>query len=335
VDLEVTTVTDTEAVLHGPGQPPIHLAGLEPGREHEHGGVAFRTLDRPAGERLSTVCTVNDLHFGETECGSLGGFGGGPVLSSEPGERPYPDVMNAATVAEIAAVDPDLVVAKGDLTTFGTHEEHRAFRDMYEPAFGERLVEVRGNHDAYFGNDFADRPTQRVDLPGITVAVLDTTVPGLPTGTVTSEQLEWLDAVGAEADRPVLVFGHHHVWDPGSRTRPETYFGIHPDASEALVAVFARRSRLRGYFAGHTHRNRVRRFAATGDVPWVEVACVKDFPGGWAEYRVHEDVILQVFHRTSSPEALAWSDRTRQMYSGGYPAYSFGTTADRCFPIAL
>src|SRR6202022_289750 len=102
-------------------------------------------------------------------------------------------------------------------------------------------------------------------------------------GRLAAAQRDWLDQVGAGADRPVLVFGHHHCWDPASGTRPDGYFGIHPDASEALVAVFARRSALVGYFAGHTHRNRVRRFAATGAVPWVEVACVKDSPGAGAE----------------------------------------------------
>ena len=116
----------------------------------------------------------------------------------------------------------------------------------------------------------------------------------------------------------MLVFGHHHAWNPDSSERPEAYFGINPDDSERLVEVVARRPRIVGYFAGHTHRNRVRRFSATGDVPWVEVACVKDFPGAWAEYRVFEGGILQVFRRISSPEALAWSEKTRDMYGGLY-----------------
>ena len=127
---------------------------------------------------------------------------------------------------------------------------------------------------------------------------------------MSTDTIAWLDQVAADADRPVMVFGHHHPWDPGSTERPEAYFGINPDDSERLVEVVARRPRIVGYFAGHTHRNRVRRFAATGDVPWVEVACVKDFPGAWAEYRVFEGGILQVFRRISAPEALAWSEKT-------------------------
>jgi 3',5'-cyclic AMP phosphodiesterase CpdA len=194
---------------------------------------------------------------------------------------------------------------------------------------------VRGNHDAYYGATFAAVPTQEVSLPGTTLAILDTTIPRAATGQVTASQLEWLDELGARADRPVLVFGHHHVWSPESRTRHAGYYGIKPDDSEGLIAVFERRPRLRGYFAGHTHRNRVRRFAATGDVPWVEVASVKEFPGTWAEYRVYDGGILQVHRRISAPDALSWSERTRGMYAGMFTEYAFGSISDRCFAIGV
>jgi Icc protein len=236
-------------------------------------------------------------------------------------------------VADLAAVDPAAVVVKGDLTTRGTHDEYQAFLDMYQPAFGERLHHVRGNHDAYYGETFAAAAPFRVDLPGVTLAVFDTAVPRLASGAVSTETLAWLDQLGSEADRPVLVFGHHHPWNPDANVRPEGYFGINPDDSEKLVAVMARHEWMVGYFAGHTHRNRVRHFTATGAVPWVEVAAVKDFPGAWAEYRVFEGGILQVFHRISSPEALAWSEKTRDMYGGLYEGYAFGDLTDRCFLI--
>lgn len=334
-ELELTAVSDDGAVLHrvGSGEPVV-LDSLAPGTEGEHEGVAFRTLDRPGGERLATFATVNDLHFGETECGVIEGMDLGPILSAGPDEAPYPETMNLGAIAEMQALGADVVVVKGDLSTHGTDDEFDAFLAHYGGAFGDRLMYVRGNHDAYLGQTFADDAPQRLDLPGVTIALLDTVEPHHSGGQVTAEQLEWLDALGAEADRPVLVFGHHHVWDPSSRSRPETYFGIKPDDSERLVEVFARRPRLRGYFAGHTHRNRVRRFAATGDVPWVEVSCVKDYPGAWAEYRVFEGGVLQVFHRISTPEALEWSERTRAMFGGMYPQYAFGTIGDRCFAVA-
>ena len=328
--VEVTTVADEEAVVFD-GPVPIRLTGLTPDTDYEHHGVFFRTLPRPPGPRLATIATVNDVHFGETECGVIDGLEGfvGPILTSPPGADPYPEVMNRAAVAEIRTLQPDAVVAKGDLTTHGTEEEYRAFLGCYQPAFGDRLRWIRGNHDG----DLAGFDPQELNLSGVTLAILDTSIPGRPSGRVPVDQLEWLDELGSRADRPVLVFGHHHCWDPGSRTRAASYFGINPDDSEALVEVVARRPAIVGYFAGHTHRNRVRRFASTGTVPWVEVACVKDFPGTWAEYRVFEGGILQIHHRIASPAALAWSESCRAMIDGLYPSYALGELADRCFPI--
>jgi 3',5'-cyclic-AMP phosphodiesterase len=175
------------------------------------------------------------------------------------------------------------------------------------------------------------------DLPGVRVAVLDTAWPGHPGGTIDDDQLDWLDTVAAESDRPVVVLGHHHVWSPGEGAREAEYFGIQPEPSERLIDTVARRRSIVGYFCGHTHRNRVRRFAASGDVPFAEVACVKDFPGTWAEYRVFEGGILQVHHRISSPDALAWSESCRGIYGKflDYGAYALGALEDRCFPFAL
>ena len=83
----------------------------------------------------------------------------------------------------------------------------------------------------------------------------------------------------------------------------------------------------------HQARDRVVHVAATGGVPWAEVAATKDFPGAWAEYRVFEGGILQVLHRIADPAALRWTERTRAMYAGLYAEYAFGALDDRCFPI--
>ena len=328
---ELTTVADDEAVIHD-GATVRTYDGLAPDTDQEIDGFTFRTLPR-LGERLATFATVNDVHFGETECGVVAGLEMGPVFSAEPGAEPYPEVMNRGAIAEMTAIDPAVVIVKGDLTCNGTVEEYDWFRAAYVTAFEDRLVHVRGNHDAYHGGTYAAQPTQRVDLDGLTVAVLDTTHPGHTPGQVTAEQLEWLDDLAGSADRPVLLLGHHHPWSPDSNERPSSYFGILPDDSERLVAVVARHPGILGYAAGHTHRNRVRRFSATGDRPWIEVACVKDYPGAWAEYRVFEGGVLQIHRRVSTPEALAWTEQTRTMYAGTYADYALGSLADRCFAM--
>lgn len=348
--VELTTVADDGAQFHqvpprahdsvdpgeghsGPAQV-VRLDHLTPDSDHTAYGHSFRTLPRPGGERLATVATVNDLHIGEVECGRHEAFTLGPVLAVAPGARAYPELMAAAAAAEIELVRPDAVVAKGDITAHGRTEELDRFLAHFG-AFDGRLHWVRGNHDAPLHGPIQGHRTAEVNIPGVTLALLDTAVAEMASGRLGADQLEWLDELGARADRPVMVMGHHHPWHSDTDEHPSNFFGLDPDDSEALVDVFARRAQLVGYFAGHTHRNRVRRFAATGDVPWVEVGSTKDFPGGWAEYRVYEGGILQVFHRSSDPEALEWSDRTRTLFGGLYPAYSFGTLGDRCLAVTL
>jgi 3',5'-cyclic AMP phosphodiesterase CpdA len=153
-------------------------------------------------------------------------------------------------------------------------------------------------------------------------------MPAQTGGRITEEQLAWLDELGADTSTPVLVFGHHPLFDHASFTA-----GINAEDSDRLVEVFARRQALVGYFAGHTHRNLVRRMPATGDVPWAEIGATKDYPGVWAEYRIYEGAVMQVVHRISSPAALSWTERTRAMFGGLYPSYSFGGLEDRCFYV--
>ena len=73
--------------------------------------------------------------------------------------------MNAAAVAEIAAIDPDAVIVKGDLSSDGTDDEWAAFEACYRVPFGERLHVVRGNHDAYRGQT-GYAGDQWIELPG-------------------------------------------------------------------------------------------------------------------------------------------------------------------------
>lgn len=330
--VDLTTVTDTTAVFHD-GERVRRHEGLQPATEHRLEGIVFRTLPRPPGALLARVGTVNDVHFGETEAGKIDDLVEGPIQRSGPGEPPYPETMNDAVVEEMVAAGLDAVVVKGDLTAAGTREEFDAFERCYRSAFGDRLTVVRGNHDAYHGQtEYAG--DHRVDLPGLTVAAIDTTVPGRPNGRLTAEQLEWLDELAVSADRPVIVMGHHPQWVDGNRSAD--YFGMNPDDSDALSALIARRPAVVAYTAGHTHRHRVRRVA--GGVPTIEVGCVKDFPGTWAEHRVYEGGILHVVHRISRPDALAWSERCRHLYRDfgvDYQTYALGSLEDRCFPIEL
>src|SRR4029453_13329364 len=103
--------------------------------------------------------------------------------------------MNRGALAGIKAIDPDAVVVKGVLTSMGTRAEYQMFLNAYGPAFGERLVHVRGNHGPSHGEDFPSHAPLLVNLPGVTLAVIDTSIPGKASGGVSASTLEWLDQV--------------------------------------------------------------------------------------------------------------------------------------------
>jgi 3',5'-cyclic-AMP phosphodiesterase len=335
--MDVTTVADDLVVIHDGLEVRRH-SGLAADTEHEFDGTVVRTLPRPDGELLCRFATVNDVHFGEVEAGRIDDLTDGPIRRAEPGATPYPEVMNHAAATEMAEIGPVAVIVKGDLTADGHQVEWDAFEACYRAPFGDRLHVARGNHDAYrHQSEYAG--DQLIALPGVIVALLDTAIPGATTGTITPEQIDWIDDVCADTDRPVFVMGHHQQWigsgpDP---KRSDDYFGLHPDASDRLDELAVRRSAVVAYAAGHTHRHRVRPMTRSG-VPSIEIGCTKDFPGTWAEYRVYECGIMQVVHRMSTPEALAWSESCRGLYSDfgvDYATYALGELSDRCFTIAL
>ena len=155
-----TRVGDREVTTIG----PYHVARVDDlAPDTEYGlavdGVApdywlppsVRTLVQPPGELVATIATANDVHFGETKCGRTGDPATdaiGPILRSDPGEPPYPEVMGRGAVAEIAELDPDAVLVKGDLTDRGLPEQYAAFL----ATFGE----LRAAHAACAGQPRRD-----------------------------------------------------------------------------------------------------------------------------------------------------------------------------------
>ena len=330
--MDVTTVADDLIVAHR-GTDVVRLADLQPGTVHRLGDHQVRTLQRPDGDLLCRVGTVNDLHFGELDCGKIDDDARGPIQHVESGEQPHPQTMNSAAVEEMMAADLAAVVVKGDLTDDGTDAEFAEFEACYRDAFGDRLHVVRGNHDAYHGQQHYTGD-EWIVLPGACVAVLDTVRPEATPGAISAAQLEWLDDLAAGADQPVIVMGHHQQWVSGRRH------------AELLRSRSRQQRRAqRRCVAAAQHRRLHRRAhpppsagAMACGVPTIEVGCVKDFPGTWAEYRVYEGGITQVVHRLSSPPALSWSERCRHLLADfgiDYEVYALGTLEDRCFNIPL
>ena len=350
-EIAVTFTTDTEAVVTTAAgdvrvvtEGRYHHAtvrGLEPATNYSLRveGVdpdrlcpaEFTTLAVPPGSLRTRFATVNDVHFGEEICGLIGGETEvGPVFTTPAGQTPYPQLMNRSVIADIASSDVAAVLVKGDLTSHGTAREYAEFLNAYG-TFGDRLHHVRGNHESYYSDTVANIGPQVIELDGVTNVLIDTAELRRVNGHLDHEQLRWLETVVAAAQQPVLLFGHHQLWDPASDERNENTFGVVPGASEAIIELIGRHKHVGGYFAGHTHRNRVRRFSGARDVPIVEVASTKEYPGAWAEYRVYDGGYVQIGRRASAPDAMAWAERTRGLYSGLYRDYSLGSVTDRCF----
>ena len=115
VAIELTTVADDEAVVYDGGRVTAH-DGLTPDTDYDLDGIAFRTLARPGGERLATSPPSTTSTSARPCAGCSRASTSAPSSRASPGEPPYPETMNRGAITEIAAIEPDAVVVKGDLT---------------------------------------------------------------------------------------------------------------------------------------------------------------------------------------------------------------------------
>ena len=190
-----------------------------------------------------------------------------------PGELAYGRVDTAEALKRcVAALNdlnptPDFIVISGDLVDTPSAEEYAHLKRLLVP-LKPPLAGIPGNHDsrelmraAFPEWDFA-RPTgplnQRIEIAGLTLLLLDSSVPGNPHGELEPVTLDWLDASLASApERPALLFLHH----------PPFKTGIwHMDRqnllnAEQLAPVVRRHSRVRLIATGHVHRATLTMFA--------------------------------------------------------------------------
>ena len=172
-------------------------------------------------------------------------------------------------VAALNAFDPqpDLVVISGDLADTPVSEEYDYLKRLLEP-LQRPVVGIPGNHDsremmraAFPGATYAfpSGPlNQRVEIGGLDLVLLDSSVPGKPYGELDAPTLQWLDEILATApERPALLFLHH----------PPFKTGIwHMDSQNLcnageLASIVRRHPRVRLIATGHVHRATLTMFA--------------------------------------------------------------------------
>jgi 3',5'-cyclic-AMP phosphodiesterase len=350
-----------------PGTRWVRISGLTPDAEQRveivaEGGAAaapgkyfpgrVRTLPAPRGRCVARFATLNDLHFGEPRFGGTllanGDYGepaaGFPAVHETDGELPYWQVMNEDAVADINALGVDAAIIKGDIADTGRAHQFAFARRTFE-RFAMPWHAFLGNHD-YYGRQYGEEvdgyallgqpPAPRaLELGGWKLLLLDTVEPGDHHGVFPDARFAWLERELAETHaraQPTLLLTHHQPVPPEHRNSYPNTIGILPEHSVRMFALLGKNPQVQGVLIGHTHRNRVRRYAASGAIPFIEVHCVKDYPGGFAVYELYDDgTFRQEVRRSSSRRALAHSSQCRDFFKGGYRDFALGTLAERAF----
>ena len=189
-----------------------------------------------------------------------------------PGSLAYGRVNTAKALERcVAALNefspaPDFVVISGDLADTPTAEEYQLLKELLAP-LKLSFASIPGNHDsrelmrAAFPSAYAfpSGPLdQRIEVGGLDLLLLDSSVPRKPHGELEERTLRWLDATLASSpDRPALLFLHH----------PPFKAGIwHMDRQNLLNAselepVIRRHPRVQLVATGHIHRATLTMFA--------------------------------------------------------------------------
>lgn len=337
-----------------PAQPSAAWSTRLPGTPETTG--TFTTLVPPPGRLLRTLALANDVHYGETVSGLVVGDLP-PGIRQEPGLPPYPEVMLDALLDDLRRPDRGgtMLLLAGDLSAEGRLAELRAVRSRLDRwgVAGRDYLAVRGNHDRpHTGTDYADCPAvpgaaghrdcwgevfgprQQVlehELGGLRILGLDTSALDGAGGILDPAQLDRVaDLLRAEPDRPTVVFGHHPVTtEAGLTNMAGPGFVLDRGSALRLQQLYASAPGVFLQHSGHTHRTRRTRPDTACAVEFLEVAAVKEYPGGYSLLRIYEGGYMVNFYKTRTPDARRWSTLTRGEYFGLLPDYTAGTFADR------
>jgi predicted phosphodiesterase len=322
-----------------------------------HNPGIFRTLDPPPGEPLATIAVLNDMHVGERCSGTIQNVGDQSVPPCFTGDD-YAFRMTRSALESIARDhDVDFVVANGDLTDRGRPEEVRRALELLGGLRVPWRV-TRGNHDrrlpgadecgpdgdclraqAFPERGPGDHALAWMERVGARVGIvgLDSCDPDSGRGRLDlGGQIAFLDRSLAELrreGRAALVAFHHHVTMQALNSHPSPLFGVDPTKGGLdCLAVLARHDHVRLVLNGHTHRNYVSYDTGSGTrLPFLENGATKEYPGGYAIVRVHEDGVVRTFHRMTDPFARDWVRTTAGQVWGRHADYTRGTLASRAF----
>ncbi|MBI5480315.1 MAG: metallophosphoesterase family protein [Deltaproteobacteria bacterium] len=324
----------------------LEVTGLSPGTRYYYRAASGRargtvmdyspgevtTLTAPPGDLLFTFATLNDTHVGEGVAGLITGTDGTPLNEGftwpDPA-NPYWRFMNRAVVDAINTSAAEFTVIKGDFTSAYTETQFLDAKAIFD-GLTAPYYPLRGNHDRqgeqpadYYQQVFGRDPSwYAFTHQGHRFILLDSVDPATGEAAIAAAEWTWLEAeVAVLAGERVLVFLHHPVL---GMQRLETADG------NRLLDLLQGRGVV-GIFSGHTHGAAIFHDPRLGDAPLVTTPTSKEYPGGYALYRVHTGGYMQTFRRLDCGECREWIDITRGEYFGAAPDLQLGKVAERNF----
>ena len=354
VEAVPTVIPRTDPV--GGSAPPVFTT-LVPPPGREMGRVAWLN-DLHYGEQVAGLAYSNS---------SLPRGGLPPGFPVDPA-HPYWRFMGHGAIAESIARGCTLLLANGDLSNeaepAALTESKRALdgfgklggTDFVKAGGPRHYFVTRGNHDRWHSgslyqacssrgqgmHDCFDDSFNHGFVPGTAhfsvtfgddrtrcrFVGLDSN-DGSTTGVLRQHELDFLAAELAKGDLTIPLFHHPASATASLSGTPPLVDGLNVNDATAFRKLLGKHDNVGGVYAGHTHRNNLSRNTETGTVPYFEGGAVKEYPGGYTVVRMFEGGYMVNFWKTSSPEARAWSERSRGEYLGLAPTYQLGSLSDR------
>ncbi|MCW2673086.1 MAG: hypothetical protein JWP14_1675 [Frankiales bacterium] len=351
----VPTVVSRTDPLNGSAPPAFTTLVPPPGREI--GRVAWLN-DLHYGEQVAGLALSSS---------SLPRGGLPPGFPVDPA-HPYWRFMGKGAVQEARARGCTLLLANGDLSNEAEPAalaEVRSALDAFGTLGGTELVRpggkshyfvTRGNHDRWHAgppythcspkpgglHDCFDDGFRAGFVKGtqhFSVAFGDEKAryrfvgldsnDGSTTGVLRQSELDFLEAELQRGDLTIPLFHHPASATASLSGQPPVVDGLDRKDATKFRQLLGSHTNVAGVYAGHTHRNNYSTNSETGTVPYFEGGAVKEYPGGYTVVRLFEGGFMANFWKTSTPEARAWSERSRGEYLGLAPTYQLGSLKDR------
>src|SRR5215210_8140141 len=188
-------------------------------------------------------------------------------------------------------VAPAFIVVSGDLTEDGSAASYEVVNEVLSElgGGGTPVLLALGNHDdramfrrVVLGEERSVEPgpycySQLID--GLRVIVLDSTIPGHPSGSVDAPQQAWLEGeLQLPAPRGNLIVLHHPCRLAGPVHHYPAFIVREAAALEAIVA--RHQDRVVGVLAGHSHQANSAPFGGTLHATAPAVLCQLDYFSG-------------------------------------------------------